>query len=46
MARHLKGYSWIFLLAIAVAVTLACSSSSTGPEEHDSGGIADALTSG
>jgi|HubBroStandDraft_1064217.scaffolds.fasta_scaffold66218_2 hypothetical protein len=47
MVRTLDKHLWIVLLAIAVAVTVACSSSSP-PAENDSGamGAADTATGG
>jgi hypothetical protein len=44
MIRTLDKYLWVLLVAVGVAVTVACSASTTGGEEE--GGAPDALTQG
>jgi hypothetical protein len=44
MLRFRDNYFWLLLIGLAVAVTVACSSS-TSPE-GDAGGASDALTPG
>jgi hypothetical protein len=52
MARHLDNRLWLLLVALAVTVTVACSSSSTpsGGEENDGSSpgepVSDAMTQG
>ena len=46
MTRHLDQWAWLVLMALAVAFTVACSSSSSSGPDEPSETVSDAATQG